>query len=226
MPNETEILKSNLFQSKDWNSRRGKPIHSKEISKGENTREKIIEEAINLFHEYGFVKASTRQLVKSVGMTSSAIYNHFANKDEILFTIIQRAGDKVLITLEEVIKKYDDPAECLKQMVISMLHLFSVGLMKKEIAIFNDELYQLPKDIKELCNRQHRRIFDLFRSQIYKLEEKNLINSINPTVATFGILGATLWAYRWFKDNGKLSIEEISEELIRLLFNGLMKVEV
>ena len=221
----SEGLSPTLSQGKDPRDKKVKPIHSKEIRKGENTREKIIEEAINLFHEYGFVKASTRQLVKRVGMTSSAIYNHFANKDEILFTIIQRAGDKVLVTLEEVIKKYDDPYECLRQMVISMLHLLCVGLMKKEISIFNDELYQLPKDLRELCNKQHRRIFDLFRNQIYKLGEKNLINPVNPTVATFGILGATLWAYRWFKDSGKLSIEDIEEELIRLLFKGIIGVE-
>jgi hypothetical protein len=42
-------------------------------------------------------------------------------------------------------------------------------------------------------------------------------------VATFGILGAMNWVYHWFRNNGRLSIEEIADELIKLLFNGLIR---
>ena len=194
----------------------------KKHKRGQDTREKIIEEAVELFYEYGFARASTRQLVRRAGMTSSAIYNHFANKEEILFTIIQRAGDKVLVTLEEVIEKHDDPEECLKQMIAGMVFLFSASVMRKEIAIFIDELYQLPEDLREMCNKQHRKVFDLYLDKIRELKQKKFMNPINDTVATFGILGAMNWVYHWFRDSGHLSIEEITDELIKLLFNGLM----
>jgi AcrR family transcriptional regulator len=194
----------------------------KKHKRGQDTREKIIEEAVELFYEYGFARASTRQLVRRAGMTSSAIYNHFANKEEILFTIIQRAGDKVLVTLEDVIEKYNDPEECLKQMIAGMVYLFSASVMRKEIAIFVDELYQLPEDLREMCNKQHRKVFDLYLGKIRELKQKKLMNPINDTVATFGILGAMNWVYHWFRDSGQLSIEEITDELIKLLFNGLM----
>lgn len=191
--------------------------------KGEQTREKILEHAVELFYEHGFVKASTRQLVARAGMTSSAIYNHFTNKDEILFTIIHRAGDKVLLTLKEVTEKYDDPDECLRQMVSSMLYLFKADMMRKEIAIFIDELYQLHGDFRKQCDEQHRKIFELFREKIGELEKRNLINPINQTVGAFSIIGAMLWVYHWFRDNGTLSIEEIADEIIKLLFSGLMR---
>jgi AcrR family transcriptional regulator len=193
--------------------------------KGQGTKEKIIEEAIELFYEHGFTKASTRQLVGKVGMTSSAIYNHFSNKEEILFNIIENAGDKVLASLNNAIEKYDDPVECLRQMISNMLYLFSEGGMRKEIAIFIDELYQLPGDLKELCNRQHREIFKLFRDKISEMADINRINPIDHTVAAFGVLGAMLWVYHWYRDNGRLPMQNISDELTRLLFDGLMKRE-
>jgi TetR/AcrR family transcriptional regulator, cholesterol catabolism regulator len=192
-------------------------------TKGQETREKILEQAVDLFCEYGFMKASTRQLVGRVGMTSSAIYNHFANKEEILFTIIQRAADRVLQTLKDTIERYDDPLECLKKMISSLLHLFSVGAMRKEIAIFIDELYQLPDEMREKCNRKHREIFNLFREKIVEIGKIRPLNSVNYTVATFGLMGATIWVYQWYRDNGELSMDEISSELIKLLFEGLLK---
>lgn len=199
------------------------PASFKRVRSGNDTRELILAEAVELFHTQGFVKASTRKLAKNIGLTSSSIYNHFINKEAILFTIIQRAGEKVLATLAEAIENYDDPRECLKQMITGMLSLFRVNAMKKEIAIFIDELYQLPQNYRKLCNQQHRMIFDLFRDKISEMEKKNLINPVNPTVATFGILGAILWVYHWFKEDGSLSIEEIADEMCRnLLFDGLM----
>jgi AcrR family transcriptional regulator len=186
------------------------------------TKEKIIEEAVELFYEYGFTKASTRQLVGRVGMTSSAIYNHFSNKEEILFDIIKSAGDKVLAALNKAIEQYDDPVECLRQMISSMLYLFSDGGMRKEIAIFIDELYQLPEDLKELCNRQHRQVFKLFRDKVGEIADSNKLNAIDHTVAAFGILGTMLWVYHWFRDNGRLPMKDISDELIKLLFYGLI----
>ncbi len=195
------------------------------MTKGQETKEKILAEAVDLFYKYGFAKASTRQLVGKVGMTSSAIYNHFSSKEEILFSIIKSAGDKVLATLNEVIERYDDPVECLRQMISGMLYLFSKGGMRKEIAIFIDELYQLPEDLKELCNRQHREIFKLFRNKIDELGEHDKINPIDHTVASFGVMGAMLWVYQWFRDDGKVPMEKISEELTHLLFNGLLKQE-
>jgi AcrR family transcriptional regulator len=195
----------------------------KKHERSQDTIEKILKEAVELFYEYGFARTSTRQLVGRAGMSSSAIYNHFENKEEILFTIIQRASDKVLYTLKQVIETHDDPEECLKQMISRQLHLFEDSAIKKEIAIFIDELYQLPEDLRAICNKQHREVFDLYKGKINELKGKEISNSINDVVATFGILGAMNWVYHWFRNSGRLSIEEIADELIKLLFDGLIR---
>ncbi|MFH1351866.1 MAG: TetR/AcrR family transcriptional regulator [Pseudomonadota bacterium] len=201
----------------------------KKYKKSEDTVEKILEAAVDLFYEHGFTKASTRQLLGRAGMSSSAIYNHFSNKEEILFTIIHRASDKVLQLLKKLNSQYDDPEECLRQMISQMLHLFGDEPMRKEIAIFIDELYQLPPNLREICNRQHRKIYDIYKNKILEIKLKNRKKEAkcvdtDDAVTAFGVIGAMLWVYHWYKDDGRLPMEKISEQLLNLLFNGLKKV--
>lgn len=189
--------------------------------RGEKTKEKIIKHAIDLFYKHGYTAASTRVLVKSAKMTSSAIYNHFKNKDEILFTIIQRTADRVIFSLQQIIEEYPDPEKCLEQMITSMMMSLKDKEMRKEIAILNDELYQLPKELREKCYQRHREIFEIYRNVIHKIQKKKSPNQINDTVATFATLGATLWINNWYKDGGTFSLDEIARDTTKFIFKGL-----
>jgi len=154
-------------------------------------------------------------------MTSSAIYNHFEDKEQILFIIIRRTGEKVLSALREIDQEFEDPAECLRNFITRMLYFFKEGEAKKEIAIFIEQVYYLSGEYKEKCYQQHREIFELFQTKVRELRIQKQSNPISDTVAAFGILGAMNWVYLWFKDDGAMTIEDIAEDLSRLLLNGL-----
>ena len=194
---------------------------TKKRTSGKDTKEGIIKAATNLFYLHGFCKASIRDIAAELGITQASIYNHFSSKDEILFTIINRTGSNLLAILEEINEKFSDPVECLKQMISQHLSLFNE--QKKEFSIFVDELYQLPEHPKKLCNIKHRQIFDLYRDKLVAIEKKNMINPIDKTVASFSILGMIIWSYRWVSEKGPLKIEGIAEEIVNLLFNGLLR---
>lgn len=51
---------------------------------GADTRQRILDVAVELFAEVGYDKASIRELGARLGVTSAALYYHFANKQEIL----------------------------------------------------------------------------------------------------------------------------------------------
>ena len=190
--------------------------------RSEATKNKIINEAVDLFHEYGFTRTSIRQLAAKLEMASSIIYFHFINKEDMLFCIIKSAGDKVMFLLKDVVKEKSDPLDCIKGMISNLLYLFGDVRLRKEIAIFLAELNQLPEDLKEICKKQHREILNIFRDKISEIEKSYEIKPINHTVASFGIFGAMLWNFRWFRDDGELSIEEMTNELLRLVLDGLM----
>ena len=62
----------------------------KAFVRGENTKKKIEDAAMDLFAEYGFKGTSVRKIASEVGIRESALYNHFENKEAIFMAIVQR----------------------------------------------------------------------------------------------------------------------------------------
>jgi AcrR family transcriptional regulator len=52
------------------------------------TKEKIFENAIDLFSQKGYDAVSIREIAREVGIRESSIYNHYRNKEAILDAII------------------------------------------------------------------------------------------------------------------------------------------
>ena len=53
-----------------------------------NTKEKILEAALDLFSVKGFEATSISQLADIVGIRKASLYSHFSSKQEILDTLI------------------------------------------------------------------------------------------------------------------------------------------
>ena len=186
-----------------------------------DTKEKILKKAVDLFYLHGFVKASIRDIVRAVGVTNSTVYIHFKNKDEILFSIIEDIGSTLLEELHRANERFDDPVQCLREMIFTQVCL--IKEKRKEIKIYMEELYQLPTPLRKKSLRQHRQIYDLYHKKIAEIEKRGLIRPINDTVMTFSIFAMMNWAYRWFQEKGDLSIEDVAEDIIQIFFSGILK---
>ena len=185
------------------------------------TKEEIIEKATDLFYKHGFVKASIRDIVKAVGIANSTVYIHFENKDEILYCIIEDIGSALLKEIRSGIEAHDDPVECLREMVFRQVCL--IKKKRKEIKIYMEEQYQLPTVLRKRALKQHRQVYDVYYNMLCKIKKKGLIQDIDETVMTFAIFAMMNWSYRWFKDKGRLSIEEVAEHIIRIFFGGIFR---
>ena len=53
-----------------------------------SNKEKIFNESISLFSEFGYDRVSIRQIAKKVGIKESSIYNHYKSKESILDEIL------------------------------------------------------------------------------------------------------------------------------------------
>lgn len=189
--------------------------------KSSDTKQEILDKAVDLFYEYGFVKASVRDIVRTVGVTNSTIYVHFKNKDEILYTIIQDIGSIVLEELHKAIANNDDPVKCLKEMIFRQTCL--IKEKRKELKIYIEEQYQLPKALSSEAVKQQRQIHDLYYNKFCELEKKGLLKpGIDKTIMAFSVFAMMNWIYRWYNDSGRLSIEEIANQSIAVFFGGIM----
>lgn len=190
-------------------------------SKKSNTKELILDKSIDLFYEQGFASASIREIVKAVGITNATVYIHFKDKYEILYVIINEIGNTVLDLLQSIVKDIDDPAECLRRMICAQVCL--IKEKRKDIKIYIEEQYQLPKTLKRKVLKQHRAIYDIYYDKISEIKDEDLLNDIDPSVMTFSIFALINWTYRWFNEKGPLSIEEIARDIDKIVFSGIFK---
>ena len=61
-------------------------------SAGKDTRQAILDAALDLFSEKGFAGGSMRQLALRVGVQGSALYHHFPSKEDLMRALIREAG--------------------------------------------------------------------------------------------------------------------------------------
>ena len=58
-----------------------------------DTRDRILDTALDLFIEQGYEKTSLREIAERVGVTKAALYYHFSSKEEILRTLVRPVFD-------------------------------------------------------------------------------------------------------------------------------------
>jgi AcrR family transcriptional regulator len=75
---------------------------------GEQTRQRIIEAAAQLFVRKGFYGTSIADLAQAVGLTKGALYHHFENKDAIFFAVIETVRDAWRETVARDVLKAGD----------------------------------------------------------------------------------------------------------------------
>ena len=73
--------------------------------KEKNTKDKILEEALKLFAQSGYMGTSMNDIASNLGVTKAALYKHYKSKQEILDSIIDKMNE---LDMERV-KRYEMP---------------------------------------------------------------------------------------------------------------------
>ena len=55
-----------------------------------NTKNEILEAALNLFSTQGYEATSILQIAEAVGIRKASLYSHFTSKQEILDVLVRR----------------------------------------------------------------------------------------------------------------------------------------
>lgn len=90
------------------------------MSKGEQTRQKIISEARRLFELQGFQATSLNDLLVATDLKKGALYFHFSSKDEIGLAGLERARAELEIFLDQALTG-TTPGACLENFFRSIL---------------------------------------------------------------------------------------------------------
>jgi len=191
--------------------------------KNEIRRQEIITAAIDVFYEYGYHKASMRDIARKIGVTQASLYYHFKNKEELLYTIVDQASNYLLFTLRSILKQKNDPIEKLKDIIMGQI--FMIKTRRKEVKILIEDKRFLSAELYKLIREQERTTYELFKANMEMLKTQGKLREYDLTTATFGIFGMINWLYHWYRPNKRLSLDELAQHIVNILFYGLLSEE-
>ncbi len=185
-----------------------------------SVRELLISTATDLFSKKRYLDTSVREIGEAAKVNPSLVYHYFKNKEEILYTIIQRFSLHLTKSLQEIQSKETDPIEGLRKLIFQ--HLILNRQFKKEVIITIEENTMLEGRLKNEVMSYQRKIYDLYMDQLKKLEQLGVLRNGSLTVISFSIFGMINWFYRWYKEGGQLNNEEIANQMIENIFSGII----
>lgn len=89
-------------------------------TKGEKTRARVVREARKLIVEKGFKNTSINEIIAATGVKKGAMYFHFANKEDLGFSVLLDAKEEFFDFLD-ISFKGDSPYEQIENFFLSLL---------------------------------------------------------------------------------------------------------
>src|SRR5262245_3324399 len=186
--------------------------------------------AARLFCDKGFDATSMSNIAEVVGMTKAGIY-HFVpgGKKDLLFAVMNFGMDRLESEVIAPARAIRDAEQRLRSIIINHAKLITSGSGTdghNPITIVVDEVAGLtPVQVRKI-NQRKRTYLDLIRTTLDQLKEEGKLKEVDVVVTAFSILGMMLWLSRWFRPDGRLSSEQLAEELSKIALGGILRPQV
>jgi len=184
----------------------------------ESNKERITQAAIDMFAARGFRGTSVRGLARAIGTSASNIYYYFRDKEGLMLGVLQYTNGPVISQLDEISKKDMDPLARFKLLIKTHAHLTVEYMQPSKVINISEE--HLSPEGERICKKLQRTILDIYIKELRILERLGFVRSKNLTVLAFNILAAINWLVRWYRYDGKLTIDEISTEIVSFALYG------
>ena len=174
-------------------------------------KDRILEEAVKLFYERGFRGTSVDAIAESLDMTKPFVYAAFERKTDILVEIYMRA----------LIPSLDSVRQARAMGGTAALQLWRFAKRYTEVVISNQRgtavFFREEVSIPEKSRREINRIKRVMDNEVTALLETGKaageFNLGDTRTTALAIIGMISWAYIWYRESGRLSPEQIADEL-------------
>lgn len=183
-----------------------------------NSKEELLEVAIELFAANGYAGTSIRDIANAVGRSVSNVYHHFRSKEDLWLAILEYSVRGLPERLREVAYGDAGPLENFK--LLLRTHLQSSAQHWRESKIFFIDEERLSPDGKKENRRIQKEILDIYMEQLRILQSHGLIRTKNIRVLAFNLLGVVNWFLRWYDPERGPDIDEVYDEIIDFVLFG------
>ena len=180
----------------------------------------VLRRAIALFNEQGYDGTSMGDLARELGFTKSAIYHHVPSKQHLLQEALDEALDELTAVVAAATDRpggrsaYERLRDVVEQSVrVLVAHQPAVTLLLRVRGNSDPELDAL----------RRRRELDARLARLVQaaVDEGALRSDLSPDLVSRLLFGMVNSLVEWYRPDGTVSVDDLSEAIATLAFDGL-----
>ncbi len=203
-------------------------------------KEDILIAAADLLIRNGYEATTMKDIAAQVNLTAASLYHHFRNKDTLLLAVLETGLEHAIGQLETIVERDISNAEKLREMV--RFHVMSIAdnkavgaAMVFEIRALMNAKIDPTTNGDEDGNASHEYIerrdaffarrdyFErLFQDVVKAGIDAREFREVDPAILVKTMLGAQNWIGVWFKQGGRLTGEEVANQMADIFLTSLL----
>lgn len=183
-------------------------------------RRAAVRVAARIFNEKGYHATSLDEIADEIGVTKTALYYYFKNKEQLLYECLVLTYDCGQTAQQEA-QALDGSAY---DKLCLMYRRFIDTLMEERGA------YTTTANIKSLPECQQKEMFarrtqleTYIRDLVQDAITEGSVRDVDPRVTASFFLGAVNWILRWHSEEEALPANAVAAHFVDLFVNGIVK---
>ena len=194
-------------------------IMSKAFSEDEklNIKQKMMEMAIEIFHESGTKGLSIKELTKRAGIAQGSFYNFWKDKDALIMDVMQyRLSQKLEIAKQSFDESLENPVKFL----VDIIYEHSIDLKEKykKKPIYTQALNMLSKKTENRVYEANSLYTDFINKLAEYWKEQNAVKDVDEK----GLINAFTGSFLLFSNYYKFE-EEYFNDILKVFISAVVK---
>ena len=199
---------------------------STDFTRYDQKLEFILRTSARIFAEKGYHSTSMRDIARATEVSLAGLYYYCKSKEELLFLIQDNCFGRVHERLQERLRETTEPLAKLRLVIENHLSFFAANMA--EMKVLSHEADSLAGEMHAHVTGQKQKYTRLVRrilsevQQAQQVPEGHDVQKLDLTVATYALFGMMNWIYNWYDPHGKLSVNDLVDNLTRLFLSGFL----
>lgn len=191
-------------------------------TKADVTQAKIVKVARKLCNKHGFHNLTLRDIAADAGIKAGSIYYHFDSKDAIIRAVLEDGIARAIKSVHSAIDAAGPDSSPIERLEAALrAHLQYV--VKERFSSSLTAIRQLPRTLRDAHMSREREYARIFADLLQEAEAKGYIKpGYNLLAVRMLNMGALTWVAQWFDPKGPMTLDELGDQLIKLLREGLI----
>ncbi len=184
-------------------------------------KNRVLDKAETLFWQKGYQSTTIADIADACGCRPGNIYNYFKSKEDILYGVIRDITEQAVALVKPLGEdETTSPVELLRSLIRT--HFTFLAGMKQSIVFITDT------GLKDLSPEHRRSVVELrktYDDTLLKIlrrgKETGDFADMDERIISYLIPSLIVRSNVWFSPKGRLSADDVSDVIFRLVYLGI-----